>query len=385
MSLLFVDSGVPLLRGQNVHQYSLDMTNLKYISKETHRKWKKSALQAGDVVIVRVGYPGTACVIPEGLDDLNAASLVIVRPNPDLLDSHYLCYVLNSPWGKAQIKGRLVGAAQQVFNTQTAAEFGIPLPSLPEQRAIVTAVQAVLEAKTARKREIKLDRERKAALMEDLFTRGTRGQVTKQSEIGETPNGWETRQLGDIFRLRAESVDPNTAPDLRYIGLEHIVPGEIGLKRWGKATEVKSAKNRFYPGDVLYGKLRPYLDKCILAQDEGVCSTDILVLTPTRKPPDVLPVFLAYLLHTGPFVSYAKATATGVNHPRTSWAALRKFKIPLPPLDEQACIAQVLRFCDTKIDAVELEISVLDDLFEAIQDELMTGRLSATNLIEDVT
>ena len=126
MSSLFVDEGVPLLRGQNILPYQLDLTNLKYISTETHRKWKKSALQPRDVVIVRVGYPGTACVIPDGLGDLNAASLVIVRPNEELLDSDFLCYVLNSPWGKARVQGRLVGAAQQVFNTHTAAELEIP-------------------------------------------------------------------------------------------------------------------------------------------------------------------------------------------------------------------------------------------------------------------
>jgi len=93
MSSLFIDRGVPLLRGQNIQPGRLDLTNLKYISPETHQKWKKSALKAGDVVIVRVGYPGTSCVIPEGMGDLNAASLVIVRPNKGKLDSHFLCYV----------------------------------------------------------------------------------------------------------------------------------------------------------------------------------------------------------------------------------------------------------------------------------------------------
>ena len=90
MSKLFVNEGVPLLRGQNIKPYSLDMDNLKFISRETHLKWKNSGLNAGDVVIVRVGYPGTACVIPPKLGYLNAASLVIIRTKKDELDPHFL-------------------------------------------------------------------------------------------------------------------------------------------------------------------------------------------------------------------------------------------------------------------------------------------------------
>lgn len=169
MSSLFVDKGVPLLRGQNIRPYLLDLTNLKYISPGTHRKWKKSALIAGDVAIVRVGYPGTACVIPDGLGDLNAASLVIVRPNPRLLDSKFLCYVLNSEWGKGQIAGRLVGAAQQVFNTHTAAELEIPAPPPPVQRRITSVLSAYDELMENCQRRIRILEEMGRALYREWF------------------------------------------------------------------------------------------------------------------------------------------------------------------------------------------------------------------------
>ena len=137
MAHLFVAKGIPLLRGQNIRKHGIQFDNLKYISKETHAKWEKSALIPGDVAIVRVGYPGTAAVVPEGSPELNAASLVIVRPNPRLLDSYFLSHALNSEWGKSVIKARSVGAAQQVFNTGTAANLEIPLPTLIEQKQIV--------------------------------------------------------------------------------------------------------------------------------------------------------------------------------------------------------------------------------------------------------
>jgi type I restriction enzyme S subunit len=205
MSSLFCDEGVPLLRGQNIRPYSLDLTNLKYISPETHRKWKKSALKPGDVVIVRVGYPGTACVIPEGLGDLNAASLVIVRPNKARLDSKYLSYVFNSPWGKAQVAGRQVGAAQQVFNTQTAAELEIPAPPLPVQRRIAGILSAYDELIENSQRRIRLLEDMARALYREWFVHfrfpGHESVTCLPSALGDIPQGWEVKKLCDILEL----------------------------------------------------------------------------------------------------------------------------------------------------------------------------------------
>lgn len=205
MSSLFCDEGVPLLRGQNIRPYSLDLTNLKYISPETHRKWKKSALKPGDVVIVRVGYPGTACVIPEGLGDLNAASLVIVRPNKALLDSKYLSYVFNSPWGKAQVAGRQVGAAQQVFNTKTAAELEIPAPPLPVQRRIAGILSAYDELIENSQRRLRLLEDMARALYREWFVHfrfpGHESVPRLPSALGDIPQGWEVKSIQQFGKV----------------------------------------------------------------------------------------------------------------------------------------------------------------------------------------
>lgn len=202
MSSLFVEDGVPLLRGQNIHEYVLDLKNLKYISQATHHKWKKSALRPGDVVIVRVGYPGTACVIPDGIGDLNAASLVIVRPDRTKLDANFLCYVINSPWGKAQVAGRLVGAAQQVFNTQTAAELKIPHPPLPLQQLIAGILSAYDELIENSQQRIKILESMARTLYQEWFVHfcypGHESVPLIPSSLGEIPQGWEVKQLTEL-------------------------------------------------------------------------------------------------------------------------------------------------------------------------------------------
>lgn len=151
---------------------------------------------------------------------------------------------------------------------------------------------------------------------------------------------WKPVKLGQIASLRKDTVHPSAVPGAKYVGLEHIDSGEPTLARWGDAGEVSSTKSRFYPGDVLYGKLRPYLDKAVLAEFEGICSTDILVL---QAGSAVSPDYLSLLLHTPAFVRHATATMTGTNHPRTKWATLRTFEVSLPPVDEQEAVVQLLR------------------------------------------
>ena len=255
----------------------------------------------------------------------------------------------------------------------------IPLPPLLEQRAIADILQTLQEAKFARQREVALEREHKAALMDFLFSHGMRGEPRKQTEIGEIPESWEVVQLKEIANLRRENVKPADNQNLNFVGLEHIDSGESILKRWGNASAMKSAKNHFYPNDVLYGKLRAYLDKAVIAEMEGICSTDILVFTANSK---TAPRFLVYLLHTQAFMNHAVATSTGISHPRTSWDSLGKFTFAFPPLSQQCVIANVFQVIDEKTAALEQEVQHLNELFHAMLDELMTGKRSAVPLID---
>lgn len=166
---------------------------------------------------------------------------------------------------------------------------------------------------------------------------------------------WIKTKLEDICFLRTGLADPSKKSDCRYVGLEHIDSGVSHLSRWGWSAEVKSAKTLFHAGDILYGKLRPYLNKAILAHFEGICSTDILVLAPK---PAVDPAFLSYLLHTHAFTSFAVQTMRGVNHPRTSWSSLASFELFTPPFSEQEVIARVLQTLQEAIQARYQEIEL---------------------------
>ena len=153
------------------------------------------------------------------------------------------------------------------------------------------------------------------------------------------PQAWDSGVLSDLCSLRKETCNPIDCNLEIYVGLEHIESGKFFLKRHGLPKEVKGTKNRFYAGDVIYGKLRPYLDKAVVSESEGICSTDILVFMPKANVP---PSFLAGILHCDKFIQHAVNTTHGVNHPRTSWKSLKDYETKIPPLKEREKIAAVL-------------------------------------------
>ena len=148
-----------------------------------------------------------------------------------------------------------------------------------------------------------------------------------------------TVRLEDMCDLVAEAVRPSARPDALYLGLEHLTSGRLVRIGSGQASEMRSNMSAFQPGDVLYGKLRPYLDKAVLADKQGVCTTELLVL---RAKEDMDPRFLATVVHAPSFLRYAVAGTTGVQHPRTSWAHIREFEVPEFAFDEQQQIADLL-------------------------------------------
>ena len=145
--------------------------------------------------------------------------------------------------------------------------------------------------------------------------------------------------LDALCDLVAVQRHPADTPEARYVGLEHVPSGRMRWGGVGKASDMQSHKFAFQRNDVLYGKLRPYLDKAVLADSDGLCTTELLVL---RAKPGVSPRFLACVVHAPDFIAHAMAGVTGAHHPRTSWHHIANFGLPQYDLEAQRAIAALL-------------------------------------------
>jgi type I restriction enzyme S subunit len=198
--------------------------------------------------------------------------------------------------------------------------------------------------------------------------------MSEHSLLLETPpRGWTTESFGDMCIRVQDSASPNPDGQRLYLGLENLASGFPALVGRGSESEVRSGKTAFRKGDVLFGKLRPYLRKSALVSEDGICSTDILVFRASERS---LPEFLCLLTHSDEFVGHAKATTSGVQHPRTSWASLREFKLHLPPLPEQRKIAGVLGLVQRAIEQQERLIALTTELKKTLLHKLFTEGLN---------
>jgi type I restriction enzyme S subunit len=155
-----------------------------------------------------------------------------------------------------------------------------------------------------------------------------------------------------------------------YVALEHVDSRDPVVRRTGRASDARSAKFRFQRGDVLYSKLRPYLDKGVLADFEGVASTEFLVL---RAKDGVDPSFLVATMHSPPVLARAIATTGGVNHPRTSWTSLAPTLVYAPPLTEQQRITRILSTIRDYAEAVAAAVRSKSELANAMAVHLLEG------------
>lgn len=161
------------------------------------------------------------------------------------------------------------------------------------------------------------------------------------------PNGWVATTLGDVCEPSRTRVPPSESPDLPYVGMEHIESQTMKLLGHGEAGTLKSSSVRFNKGDVLYGKMRPYLNKVWLAEFDGSCSAEFLVFPSTEGMNSRL---FAYRLNSQDFVNFANQQVSG-DRPRVNFEKLSKFPYLLAPTREQDRIA-------SKLDALLEQVAV---------------------------
>jgi type I restriction enzyme S subunit len=160
--------------------------------------------------------------------------------------------------------------------------------------------------------------------------------------VGELKSGWRRVKFGEVVRLGKERCDPVAGGVDRYIGLEHIEPGDLRVRSWGEVSDGTTFTTRVRPGHVLFGKRRAYQRKVAVADFDAVCSGDIYVFE-SANPGKLLPELLPFLCQTGAFFDYAVGTSAGSLSPRTNWTSLAEYEFSLPPMEEQRRLAGQLR------------------------------------------
>ena len=181
---------------------------------------------------------------------------------------------------------------------------------------------------------------------------------------------WEKFTFQEIADSISERVDPATIDLETYVGLEHIDPESLHIKRFGTREDVSGTKLRCYSGDVIFGKRRAYQRKAAIVEFDGFCSAHALVLR--ARPEVIAPKLFPFFLHSDQFMHRAVDISVGGLSPTINWTKLKTQEFLLPPKDQQAKLAELLWAADktiqlqvlTLIETRKVKLSALSQAFD---------------------
>ncbi|HAU5645955.1 restriction endonuclease subunit S [Serratia marcescens] len=194
---------------------------------------------------------------------------------------------------------------------------------------------------------------------------------------GKLPEGWVDTQLGNIvdYGKATKRVLSDVNDDTWVLELEDIEKESSKLLSTIRAGErpFKSTKNSFQKGDVLYGKLRPYLNKIIIAEEDGVCTTEII---PLSAEPSCCNKYIFYWLKSSTFLGYVNDVSYGVNMPRLGTADGLKAPLRLAPLAEQKIIAEKLDTLLAQVDSTRSRLEQIPQILKRFRQVVLSAAVS---------
>ena len=365
--------GMPFLQGKAEFTELFPMPT-KYCTKQLRISPEGSVLMSVRAPVGDVNVADREYIIGRGL-----TSISLKHGN-----NQFLFYLLLHH--KKELQAKSSGSTFKSINKTTINDFRIPLPPLPEQRAIAHVLQTIQEAKSTRQREIALERERKAALMDYLFSHGMKNQQRKETEIGEIPGSWEVVRLGNHcykpdYGYTESANDAPVGPKfLRITDIQNDVVNWETVPYCVCSDETKE-KYLLKTGDIVIARIGATTGKAYIVNDcpEAVFASYLIRV---RTKDNLLSTFLAQYLRTNNYWKQINQSKGGRLKGGVNIPILSNLVLPLPNSSEQQQIFKMLQACDTKIAALEQEAQHLDELFHAMLDELMTGKRSAVPLID---
>lgn len=376
---------VRLIQLADIGDGSFRNKSARFLTLKRAKEIKCTFLSEGDILVARMPDPiGRACIFPLKGENkyVTAVDVAIIRADDEIIDRKYLLYSINNPKYRNSIEDLESGTTRKRISRKNLSILEFSLPPLPIQTAIVAKIEELFsevdkgieqlktaqqQLKTYRQAVLKWAFEGKLSASECTELKNERDvkknpilqsshPANPDADNGALPEGWRWVKLGDVARKKSIKALPGDYPDTKFIGMDCIEPHTLKPFFLYDFKEFKSAGNYFKANQVLYGRMRPYLNKVYRAEFDGACSGEFIILDCGET---FNPDLLKYILHSRGFVSFANNITTG-DRPRISYEEISDYDIPLPPLNEQTQIVQ----------AIESRLSVADKMEESITQSL---------------
>ena len=387
-------TGVPLISVGEVGYGSLQVhEKTPRVPQAVVDRLPEYVLESGDIVFGRKGAVDRCALVKPYQAGWFLGSDGIRLRLPETVDPRFIAFQLQSPGTRAWLVQHATGTTMPSLNQAIIERIPLRIPPLHQQRAIAQ-VLGTLDDKIELNRRMSETLEAMArALFKSWFVdfdpvrakaEGRDPGLPKpladlfparlvDSELGEIPEGWEVGTLGDVAESPRRSLQPHEiSADTAYIALEHMPRRCIALSDWVSGDGIASNKFEFKRGEILFGKLRPYFHKVGVAPIDGVCSTDIVVISP--QEPDWF-AFVLGLVSSDEFVEFTNAGSTGTKMPRTSWGDMARYELANPPRSIAKAFTDLMRPAVERMISGIHESRTLAALRDALLPKLISGEM----------
>lgn len=349
----FIEEGPYLVTGTDFKNGRVNWDTAYHISQKRYEQAPEIQLKQGDLLVTKDGTVGKLALIDELPDSASLNShLLVLRPLLNRYDNHFLYYVLSSLEFKNYFQKVSIGSTMDSLSQEKMGEFIFAIPNINEQNSI----SRYLDKKTAQldkakallEEQIQKLKDYRSSLIYETVTKGLDKTVPMKDSsidwIGEVPEGWEISKIRYLVTTRSEK--RITDSSIPYIGLENIESQTGKFVETGIQVD-KSENIVVEIGDVLFGKLRPYLRKYWRATFPSTASSEFLVFQSSELDMN----FLYYAIQSDSFIEEVNTSTYGSKMPRASWEYIKNMKITFPSsLVEQQKIANLLDEKTAQID-----------------------------------
>ena len=375
------EEGLPIIRIQNLNNPDNDYNFYNGLVEEDYR------LFGGELLFAWSGTPGTSfgAHIWWGNDAVLNQHIFRVDFDEKYMNKQFFMYAINQRLDML-ISAAHGGAGLQHVTKGVFENTPIAFPPLHEQQRIVDRIESLFakldEAKEKAQALVDGFEDRKAAILHKAFT----GELTKKwrKENGKQESDWKRVRFDEVAEIKSNLVDP-----LEYEDFPHIAPDNIE-KRTGVLLEyhtikedgVKSGKHRFYPGQILYSKIRPYLSKVIVVDFDGLCSADMYPIDAKENTK-----FLWYYMLSNEFLDQASNAGSRSVLPKINQKELANIMTVTTTIDEQEKVVSILEkiLKEEKLvkDAAEEVIDQIDTMKKSILARAFRGELGTNDPEEE--
>ena len=335
------DEGIRLIQTGNVGNgfFKDKEDKSRFVSDETFDRLRCTEIFPGDILVSRLPDPiGRACMIPNGLGRMiTAVDCSILRLNEYILPDFFIAYTM-TPTYSAQISEVTTGTTRRRVSRANLGNVRVPVPSMDKQKQFVSIAEQADKSKFG---------DFKSQFIEMFGNPVTNTKGWKTAKIKDVaPEIPSKEQLsGKIWLLNLDMIESNT--------------GRVIEKVYEDVENVLSVQS-FDEGNVLFSKLRPYLNKVVIPDEPGMATTELVPLRP--EPSKLHKVFLSHLLRGNQFVNYANDIAGGTKMPRMPLAELRNFDCILPPMDKQLEFVFIAEQADKSKSVIQKAMVYLNDI-----------------------